>query len=102
MSAGDDTWRNRPADITATWSASESASPWSWVTRKAVVSAERSARTTVRPVSSRSDARRERLVEEPHRRRRGERPGQRDPLLLPAGQLVGVALPLLGGELDQL
>ena len=35
--------------------------------------------------------RRQRLVEQQHRRRDGERPGQRHPLLLAAGQLVRVA-----------
>jgi hypothetical protein len=44
----------------------------------------------------------ERLVEQDHRGLRGERAGQRDPLLLPAGQLVRVSRRQGGRQLDQL
>ena len=43
---------------------------------------------------------RQRLVEQQHRRLDGERPGQRDPLLLAAGELVGVAVLVLA-EADE-
>ena len=71
----------------------DSASSWSWVTRTAVVPASRS-----RPLDVGPDAgaqvrveRGERLVEQDQLRPDGERPGQRDPLLLAAGELVRVA-----------
>ena len=78
--------------ITPTRSATASASSWSWVTNSVVVPTS----SWTRRISSRScDAhlgveRRERLVEQQHARLDRQRPGQRDPLLLAAGQLAGV------------
>ena len=45
--------------------------------------------------------RRQRLVEQQHPRAQGERAGQRDPLLLAAGELVRVAVAVVG-QADQL
>ena len=87
------TWARRPSRITATWSASDSASPWSWVTRTAVAPAARSARTTARPVPSRRPASSDENGSSSSTTAGlgGQRPGQRDPLLLAAGELVRVA-----------
>ena len=77
--------------MTATWSASDSASAWSWVTRtRGRAGRARSASATARRVSSRSPASREENGSSSRTTRGlgGQRPGQRHPLLLAAGQLV--------------
>ena len=76
--------------MTATWSARDSASSWSWVTRMPVALGgaqgvgDRAAGALAQPGVERG----ERLVEQHHRGRGRERPGQRDALLLAAGELV--------------
>ncbi len=92
MSAGGETWRNRPWDITATWSASESASPWSWVTSTAVAPLARSARgdRAAGLLAQPGVERGERLVEQDQGGLGSQRPGERDALLLPTGELVRV------------
>ena len=72
----------------------DSASVWSWVTSIAVVLVSRSAADGLGADlrAQRLVEAAERLVEQHHGRPRRERPGQRDPLLLAAGELVGVAL----------
>ena len=88
--------------MTTTTSASDSASCWSWVTSRALApAARRMARTSSRSVVRRaasSDG--ERLVEQHHLGVGGQRPGERDPLALAAGQLVRVRAGAIG-EADQ-
>ncbi len=92
--------------MTATRSASDRASSWSWVTSSAV--APLLAQHLDAPGSHlRSQARVERverLVEQHELRRRRERTRERDALLLTAGQLVGAALGEMGkaDEIQQL
>ena len=75
-----------PSSMTATVSAIESASSWSWVTETAVAPVrQRGAHVAAqRPPRPASAPRRAREQDEPGVR--GERAGQRDPLLLPARQ----------------
>jgi hypothetical protein len=75
--------------MTATRSASDSASSWSWVTNTAVCVGGPQDRADVladRGAQGRVEVG-ERLVEQDQVGLRGERAGQRDPLLLAAGQL---------------
>ena len=80
-----------------------SASAWSWVTKSAVTWARREdlAHLLAQPVAQARVEVRERLVEEDQLRGRGERPGEGDPLLLAAGELVHRAAGL-AAEPDQL
>ena len=80
-----------------------SASSWSWVTKMNVIptsscSAFSSSRSWLADFRV---ERAERLVEQQHGRAQDQRPGQRDALLLAAGELVRAALAELA-ELDQL
>ena len=80
--------------MTPTRSAIESASDWSWVTNRVVIPSRCcrlriSARSWVRTLRV---ERRERLVEQQHRRLDRQRAGDRDALLLAAGELVRVAV----------
>ena len=87
-------WAILPSRSTATRSAIDSASSWSWVTRTVVVPRPRggSACTSARTLARRCGVeRRERLVEQDDLGLDGQRPGQGHPLLLAAGELVGVA-----------
>ena len=86
-------WPMVPSRITATWSATDSASSWSWVTSTAVISAHpqdtscTSDRTLERsPASSEENGSSNRTRAGPD----GQGPGQGHPLLLPAGELVRV------------
>ena len=76
-----DTWRNRPADITATWSASDSASPWSWVTstRRRSARAQRPGDGAAGVLAQAGVERGERLVEQHERRARARGPGRARP-----------------------
>ena len=90
-SAAAPSWRIRPSTITPTRSASAAASSKSCVTssvgsRSSASSSASSPRTTPARVGV---ERRERLVEQQHRRVARERPGQRDPLALAAGEIAG-------------
>ena len=78
-----------PPDMMAMRVAIESASSWSWVTKTNVVPdlAVDPGQLGLHLLAELEVERAERLVEQQHRRSLGERPGQRDPLLLPAGQL---------------
>ncbi len=79
--------------MTPTWSATASASSWSCVTKTAVVPTS----SWIRRISSRSCVAHpgveggQRLVEQEHAGADGERASERDPLLLAAGHLPGVA-----------
>ena len=84
--------------MTPTRSAMASASSWSWVTNRVVMPDLELDPADLVP-QLRPDLRvqrRQRLVEQQHLRLDGQRPGQRDPLLLAAGQLVGVPVRLRG------
>ena len=72
----------------------DSASSWSWVTRMAVVPARGEDLLHVGPDAGPQVRveRRERLVQQHELGLDGQRPGQRDALLLAAGQLMRVAL----------
>ena len=80
----------RPSFMTAIRSAMANASCWSWVTNTAVRAGRLEDRAHVagEDLAQAGVEVRERLVEQQQARRRGQRPGQRDPLLLPAGELV--------------
>ena len=88
----------RPSRMTATRSATASASSWSCVTNTVVMPSS----VWMRRISSRSCTRTfgvegtERLVEQQHARARDEGAGERDALLLPARELVGEAIAVLG------
>ena len=102
-SAGAAHCSSRPARITPTRSAIDSASSWSWVTKTVVTPSSSwmrriSSRSCSRTLASSADSG---SSSSSTRGRDGERPGQRDPLLLAAGQLVRVLLDVLG-EADQL
>ena len=93
----------RPSRITPTRSAMASASSWSWVTNRVVMPTSSWIRADLVP-QLRADLgveRGQRLVQQQHLGLDGQGPGQRDPLLLPAGDLVRVAVRLLG-QPDQL
>ena len=97
-SAGAPICSSRPARMTPTRSATASASSWSWVTNSVVVpTSSCTPPDLVAQLHPHLGVQRgERLVEQQHARLDGERAGQRDPLLLAAGELVGVAVGLLG------
>ena len=80
----------------------DSASSWSWVTNNVVMPSRCCSRADLlaQLQPDLGVQRGQRLVEQQHPRLDGERPGQRDPLLLAAGQLVRVLLGL-GGQADQ-
>ena len=82
-----------PPASSAIWSAMASASPWSWVTSTVVVAVSDRMRATSRRSSERSEASRalngssSSTTDGPD----GQRPRERDALLLAARELVGVA-----------
>ena len=84
--------------MTPTRSAIASASSWSWVTNSVVVpTLELDPPDLVAQLGPHLGVeRRQRLVEQQHVRPDRERPGQRDTLLLAAGELVRVAVGLRG------
>ena len=95
-SAAAPSWRIRPSTITPTRSASAAASSKSCVTSSV---GSRSSREELGELAADDPARvgverRERLVEQQHRRVARERPRQRDPLALAAGEIAGTG----GGE----
>ena len=87
-------WAIWPSRSTATRSAMDNASSWSWVTRMAVVPGGPEDLLHVGPDAGPQVRiqRRERLVQQDQLRLDGQRPGQGDALLLAARQLVRVAL----------
>ena len=92
-----------PPRSTASWSAKDIASPWSCVTRIVVMPAAASMRGTA-PAHLLAQAgveRRERLVQQHQPRLARQRAGQRDALLLAAGELVRLAPGHRPVELDQ-
>ena len=99
-------WTSRPARITAIRSATANASSWSWVTSSAVVPASRRMRAQVggEPFAQAGVEGGERLVEQQQPGLDGQRPGQRDPLPLAAGEGGGqpVGVPLEPDEGEQL
>ena len=103
LRAGVPTCSIRPSFITATRSLMLSASSWSWVTNTNVIptsscSALSSIRSCLRILASSAP---ERLVEQQHGGAQHQRPGERDALLLAAGQLLRRRAAELA-ELDQL
>ena len=92
---------SRPSRITPTRSAIDRASSWSCVTNSVVVPRRCwSGPDLLAQLQSHLGVERgQRLVEQQHPGLDRQRAGQRDPLLLPAGQLVRV-LPALGGQAD--
>ena len=80
--------------MTATWSAIDRASSWSWVTSSVVTPASESNCATALRVEARRPGVQcaERFVEQHQHRAAGERPGECHPLLLAPGQFVGSAL----------
>ena len=88
----------------ATWSANDSASSWSWVTRSTVAPAA-AERVGDGPAGRRAQAGvqgAERLVEQHELGAAGQRAGQGDPLLLPSGELLGAPVGQGEGQPDQL
>ena len=90
--------------MTAIWSAKDSASAWSCVTSRVVTSVAASAAATSARVSARSEASSAENGSSSRTSRgsRRQRPGQRHPLLLAAGQLVRVAVDQRRVQADQL
>ena len=99
-------WAILPSRSTATRSASESASSWSWVTSSVVVDdSRRILATSSRTLAAQLRVERgERLVQQHDLGFDRERAGQGDALLLAAGELVGIAArePAEADELEQL
>ena len=93
----------RPSLKTATRSAIDSASPWSWVTKTKVMPSARCRRLQLllHLLAQLEVERAERLVEQQHLRLVDERAGERHALALAAGELAGLAR-AIAGELDQL
>ena len=87
--------RSAPSSMNTTRSAASRAKPISWLTTIMVMPRSRSSRMTAstEPTSSGSSAR-GRLVEQHHPRLERERAGDRDALLLAAGQLARIGLGL--------
>ena len=92
-SGGAPAWRTRPPSSSTSRSASANASAWSWVTATTVrpSRANSAAELDDEPLAARAVERAERLVEEEDARRGRQRPGQRDALLLAAGERRDVA-----------
>ena len=86
------TWRSSPPISTATLCPRARASSRSWVTCMTVAPSSWCTRLSSLCSSEpgRTVQRRERLVEQQHLRLDGQRAGQRHPLLLPAGQTLGI------------